>query len=127
MPTTVREFDPAHQSKQVERYRAMVETVKVAELDTPAGYFEVRRTGDGYELAGTGLRLFGGDPSFGTIPIVGADDADAVASVKSLILTRWREEAAHMEQTFFPPPPAPPAADPDRPDAPAELLEQEGF
>lgn len=38
----------------------------------------------------------------------------------------WRQVIADV-LAKLPPDPAPPAADPDRPDAPAELLEQEGF
>lgn len=103
MPTTVTEYDEAHQAGQVARYRALADTVLVAELFTPAGGFEVRRGPGGYTLTGAGRRLFGiTDPFAADTGLTAANDADAVGSAKRLILERWRAEAEQMSAEFFP-------------------------
>lgn len=101
MPTTTRTYTPAEQAEIVGRYRALAEVVTVAEIDTPAGEFQVRNTPSGYELTGRGLRLFGvGDPFGPSVQLTAVDDVDALATARRLILDRWRIEGEHMAAAF---------------------------
>lgn len=101
MPTTTRTYTPEQQAETVGRYRALAEVVTVAEIDTPAGEFQVRNTPAGYELTGRGLRLFGvGDPFGPSVQLTAVDDADALATARRLILDRWRIEGEQMAAAF---------------------------
>jgi hypothetical protein len=102
MPTTTRTYTAAEQAERSARYRALADVATVCELRTPAGGFEVRRSAaDGYTLTGDGLRLFGLTDPFGPdVPLAAADDADALAAARRLILERWRAEGEQMAAAF---------------------------
>lgn len=101
MPTTTRRYTAEEQAEQTRRHRALADVRKVAEFDTPAGAFEVRHTGTGYDLGGGGLRLLGITDYFApNVSLTAVDDADAVDAARRLILERWRDEGEQMAAAF---------------------------
>jgi hypothetical protein len=101
MPTHTRTYTAAEQAETVARHRSLADTVTVAEIDTPAVEFRVRRTPRGYDLDGRGLKLFGLPDPFGpSVTLTAVDDADALATARRLILDRWRIEGERMAAAF---------------------------
>jgi len=99
MPTSCRQFGEHEQA--AERVRACTHPSTVWACEAPCGWFNLLREDGKYRLTGSGLRLFGQSDAFAPdIPILGVDDADAVASTKRLILARWRHELGAMETAF---------------------------